>query len=80
MTFHISDLWRWDGAIDRGPYFLAGSALLIHMWPAAYWQVWSDAIIHSIHARVLAHVRGLAEAELNATRDPRPLGGDPTMR
>jgi uncharacterized membrane protein YhaH (DUF805 family) len=33
------------------------------MWPAAYWNVWSDAIIHRIHLRVLNHVKHLAEAE-----------------
>jgi hypothetical protein len=33
------------------------------MWPAAYWHVWSDAIIHRIHLRVLNHVKDLAEAE-----------------
>ena len=31
------------------------------MWPAPYWQVWSDAIIHTIHRRVLVHVKQLAE-------------------
>ena len=33
-----------------------------HMWPAAYWQLWSDAIIHRIHRRVLRHVKQQAEA------------------
>jgi uncharacterized membrane protein YhaH (DUF805 family) len=33
------------------------------MWPADYWGVWSDTIIHRIHRRVLDHVRSLAEAE-----------------
>jgi hypothetical protein len=32
-----------------------------HMWPAAYWQLWSDAIIHRIHLRVLRHIRQEAE-------------------
>ena len=32
-----------------------------HMWPAAYWQLWSDAIIHRIHLRVLRHIRREAE-------------------
>jgi hypothetical protein len=32
-----------------------------HLWPAAYWQAWSDAIIHRIHHRVLTHVKKLAE-------------------
>ncbi len=34
------------------------------MWPADYWSVWSDFIIHQIHYRVLEHVRELAEADL----------------
>lgn len=34
-----------------------------HMWPASYWQAWSDAILHRIHTRVLRHVKALAEAE-----------------
>jgi uncharacterized membrane protein YhaH (DUF805 family) len=29
----------------------------IDMYPAAYWQLWSDTIIHAIHMRVLVHVR-----------------------
>jgi hypothetical protein len=32
-----------------------------HMWPASYWQVWSDFIIHHIHKRVLDHVKNLSE-------------------
>jgi uncharacterized membrane protein YhaH (DUF805 family) len=35
-----------------------------HMWPAAYWQVWSDAILHRIHIRVLRHVKTLAERDV----------------
>jgi len=31
------------------------------LWPAAYWQVWSDAIIHRIHLRVLRHIQKEAE-------------------
>ena len=30
-------------------------------WPAAYWHVWSDYIIHRIHMRVLVHIKSLAE-------------------
>jgi len=32
-----------------------------HLWPAGYWQIWSDAIIHRIHLRVLNHVKNLSE-------------------
>ena len=31
------------------------------MWPAAYWHLWSDYIIHRIHMRVLEHIRAAAE-------------------
>jgi hypothetical protein len=31
------------------------------MWPAAYWNLWSDYIIHRIHGRVLTHIQTLAE-------------------
>ena len=31
-------------------------------WPEAYWQLWSDAIIHRIHMRVLQHVKARSEA------------------
>jgi len=31
------------------------------IWPAAYWHLWSDYIIHRIHLRVLQHIREEAE-------------------
>jgi uncharacterized membrane protein YhaH (DUF805 family) len=31
------------------------------MWPAVYWRIWSDYIIHRIHMRVLAHIKLEAE-------------------
>lgn len=30
------------------------------MWPATYWRLWSDFIIHHIHSRVLRHIERLA--------------------
>jgi len=33
----------------------------LEMWPAVYWRGWSDYIIHRIHARVLRHVKAVAE-------------------
>jgi uncharacterized membrane protein YhaH (DUF805 family) len=30
-------------------------------WPAPYWHLWSDYIIHNIHNRVLLHIKSLAE-------------------
>lgn len=43
------------------------------LWPAKYWRWWSDAIIHSIHLRVLTHIRMLAEKEVSdrAFQSPR---------
>ncbi len=35
-----------------------------HLWPSGYWQLWSDAIIHRIHLRVLRHIKGLSEAAI----------------
>jgi hypothetical protein len=34
-----------------------------HLWPASYWQLWSDEIIHRIHLRVLNHVKKLSETK-----------------
>lgn len=47
-----------------------------HLWPAVYWRVWSDFIIHTIHRRVLNHVKALAEREPPSTAvlDSRPGG------
>jgi hypothetical protein len=37
------------------------------IWPTAYWRLWSDAIIHRIHLRVLRHIKSLSEAEVPAS-------------
>ncbi|MGZ3522639.1 MAG: hypothetical protein ACXVAG_16900, partial [Vulcanimicrobiaceae bacterium] len=34
-----------------------------HLWPAAYWRLWSDAIVHDIHYRVLKHIKALSEGQ-----------------
>ena len=33
-----------------------------YFWPQVYWRVWSDAIVHQIHLRVLQDVKQQAEA------------------
>lgn len=33
-----------------------------HLWPAAYWRVWSDFIIHKVHGMVLLNIRQRAES------------------
>ena len=35
----------------------------VEMAPQAYWGLFSDRLIHAIHARVLTHVKGLAEGD-----------------
>jgi len=41
---------------------LEGTTWYTHrLWPTLYWGLWSDAIIHRIHGRVLRHVKRLAE-------------------
>src|SRR5450755_3794492 len=44
--------------LPNGGTRLEGTTWYHHgLWPAAYWQLWSDAIIHRIHLRVLRHLR-----------------------
>jgi uncharacterized membrane protein YhaH (DUF805 family) len=33
------------------------------LWPAPYWQTWSDWLVHTIHARVLQHIKAEAESD-----------------
>jgi len=50
-------------ALPGGRTMLEGSTWYQHhLWPASYWQLWTDAIIHRIHLRVLRHVKALSEA------------------
>ena len=45
-----------------GRTLLTGSTWYQHgLWPAEYWRLWSDGIIHRIHLRVLRHVKALSE-------------------
>jgi hypothetical protein len=52
--------------IKLGPNrtLLEGTTWYQHgLWPAEYWRLWSDALIHRIHLRVLTHIKTLSEAE-----------------
>jgi uncharacterized membrane protein YhaH (DUF805 family) len=50
-------------ALPGGRTRLEGATWYQHtMWPASYWRLWSDYIIHRIHLRVLEHIRRQAEA------------------
>jgi hypothetical protein len=51
-------------AQPNGRTRLEGTTWYRHsMWPAAYWRLWSDFLIHRIHQRVLRHVQTLAEGD-----------------
>jgi hypothetical protein len=48
---------RPDGATE-----LAGTTWYRHgLWPEWYWAWWSEALVHTIHRRVLEHIRSEAE-------------------
>ncbi len=65
---HLSGYLRSEGGefllepLPGGRTRVQGTTWYRHaLWPAPYWRLWSDAIIHRIHARVLAHVKARAE-------------------
>ena len=48
--------------LPNGGTRLEGTTWYRHgLWPASYWRLWSDEIIHRIHMRVLTHIRDEAE-------------------
>jgi len=50
--------------LPNGRTRLEGTTWYRHgLWPSGYWRVWSDAIIHQIHMRVLTHIREEAEKQ-----------------
>ena len=50
--------------LPNGGTRLEGTTWYQHgLWPAGYWRLWSDAIIHRIHMRVLIHIRDEAEGK-----------------
>lgn len=34
------------------------------MWSGAYWRLWTDGLIHSIHRHVFEHIKQMAEADV----------------
>jgi hypothetical protein len=49
-------------ALPGGRTRLEGSTFYrLDMAPRAYWTLWSDALLHSIHGRVLSHIKTLSE-------------------
>jgi uncharacterized membrane protein YhaH (DUF805 family) len=39
-----------------------------YLWPQQYWREWSDGIVHTIHLRVLRHVKAQAEMVVRRER------------
>jgi uncharacterized membrane protein YhaH (DUF805 family) len=61
--------------LPNGGTRLEGTTWYQHgLWPSAYWQLWSDSIIHRIHLRVLRHIRD--EAEQTTRSSDTPVAGD----
>jgi len=61
---HLHGFLRSNGGqflltpLPNGGTRLEGTTWYRHgLWPAAYWRLWSDQIIHRIHMRVLTHIR-----------------------
>lgn len=48
---------------DGGTSLEGSTWYRLRFFPQAYWSLWSDALIHRIHRRVLEHVKGLSEAD-----------------
>jgi hypothetical protein len=50
--------------LSGGRTLLEGTTWYQHgLYPAGYWRLWSDWIIHRIHLQVLEHVKRLSEGE-----------------
>jgi uncharacterized membrane protein YhaH (DUF805 family) len=48
--------------LAHGHTRLEGTTWYQHgLWPASYWRLWSDFLIHRIHLRVLRHIQRQAE-------------------
>lgn len=67
---HIDDYLKSEGGqfllehLPDGKTRLEGTTWYRHrIWPAAYWRVWSDIIIHRIHMRVLRHIQKLSQSQ-----------------
>lgn len=54
--------------LPNGHTLLEGTTWYQHgLWPETYWTLWSQAIIHRIHMRVLTHIKALSEAPVSPT-------------
>ncbi len=50
--------------VSQNMTLLKGTTWYHHnLWPESYWKVWSDFVIHTIHRRVLRHIKLTAESQ-----------------
>jgi hypothetical protein len=48
--------------ISQDRTLLKGTTWYYHnLWPETYWKVWCDFVIHTIHKRVMRHIKNLSE-------------------
>jgi hypothetical protein len=53
-------------SLPDGKTELIGTTWYRHgLWPEGYWRVWSNYIIHTIHMRVLRHIKAEAEGRFD---------------
>jgi hypothetical protein len=64
QSFLVSERGRFDlRPLPGGRTLLVGTTWYRNrMWPQRYWGLWSDALVHRIHGRVLRHIAARAEA------------------
>jgi hypothetical protein len=69
--------------LPNGHTVLEGTTWYQHgLWPEAYWTIWSQAIIHRIHMRVLVHIKNLSEGKAEASNrsgDGISRGAEPQL-
>jgi uncharacterized membrane protein YhaH (DUF805 family) len=74
-SIHVRHLEDHDFRPERADFYLTAlpggrtrldgwTTYTNRMWPAAYWGLWTDAILHQIHLRVFRQVKALAEADV----------------
>ncbi len=64
--FRLSPMENADGTI--GTRIVGTTWYQNRMWPASYWRIYADGIMHSIHTRVLTHIKSISEADLASSR------------
>ena len=60
LTSHHGE-FRLIETSDGGTRLEGRTWYSVDMYPQIYWKKWTDQIIHSIHFRVLNHIRDVVE-------------------